>query len=190
MRSCCFAQMNFTAAYSTYYGEFLITLAIIVTMLPIIGTIGVLICWRLSILYSPRVLEKAVKGKHCLVTGGSQGLGKAIAIELIKAGAHVTIIARGKKNPTTGISSLEAAKEELSKFKINPDQIVQHYAVDLVSYKKVVEMTNILASKGQSPEWLICNAGSSISGFIADELPEKLVNGEFSGAAHEWMVRC
>ena len=32
--------------------------------------------------------------KHCLITGGSTGLGKSLAIELIKKGANVTIVAR------------------------------------------------------------------------------------------------
>lgn len=30
------------------------------------------------------------------MTGGSQGLGKAVAVELVKRGAHVTIVARGQ----------------------------------------------------------------------------------------------
>ncbi|KAJ2715270.1 3-dehydrosphinganine reductase [Coemansia spiralis] len=35
-----------------------------------------------------------VKGHHCYVTGGSQGLGKSIAQDLARRGAHVTIVAR------------------------------------------------------------------------------------------------
>ncbi|KAG0325192.1 3-dehydrosphinganine reductase [Dissophora globulifera] len=38
------------------------------------------------------------KGKHVYVTGGSVGLGRAVAIELAKQGAHVTIVAR-KEGP-------------------------------------------------------------------------------------------
>jgi len=34
--------------------------------------------------------------KHCLITGGSQGLGKAVAMELVQAGANVTIMARNE----------------------------------------------------------------------------------------------
>jgi len=44
--------------------------------------------------------------QHCYVTGGSQGLGKAVAIELVKRGAHVTIVARNQ-------GKLDEAQREL-----------------------------------------------------------------------------
>eukprot|EP00966_Prymnesium_polylepis_P176859 4095629-Prymnesium_polylepis.1 len=47
------------------------------------------------------------KGKHVVVTGGSAGIGKAIAAELLAKGARVTLLARTK-------SKLEAAVAELS----------------------------------------------------------------------------
>lgn len=34
--------------------------------------------------------------QHCYVTGGSSGLGRALAIDLVKRGASVTIVARGQ----------------------------------------------------------------------------------------------
>lgn len=44
--------------------------------------------------------------KHCYITGGSAGLGKALAALLVKKGAHVTIVARDP-------GRLEAAEKEL-----------------------------------------------------------------------------
>lgn len=38
-----------------------------------------------------------LSGKHVLVTGGSSGIGKAVAIEAVKRGAHVSIVARDEK---------------------------------------------------------------------------------------------
>lgn len=35
-----------------------------------------------------------LNGRHCLITGGSKGIGRALAIELVKTGCNVTIVAR------------------------------------------------------------------------------------------------
>jgi hypothetical protein len=36
-------------------------------------------------------------GKHCFITGGSSGLGKSLGMQLAKAGADITIVARKKE---------------------------------------------------------------------------------------------
>lgn len=40
--------------------------------------------------------DLGLQGKHVIVTGGSQGIGKAIARELAREGADVAIVARNK----------------------------------------------------------------------------------------------
>ena len=47
---------------------------------------------------------KNVDNKHVVVTGGSSGIGKCVAILAAKYGAHVTIIARD-------VQKLEAARK-------------------------------------------------------------------------------
>jgi 3-dehydrosphinganine reductase len=47
-----------------------------------------------------------VLGRHCYITGGSKGTGKALAIQLAILGANITIVARNVKD-------LEGAVEEI-----------------------------------------------------------------------------
>jgi 3-oxoacyl-[acyl-carrier protein] reductase len=43
-------------------------------------------------------MDLGLKGKVALVTGGSKGIGKAIAEEFAKEGAHLSICARGQQD--------------------------------------------------------------------------------------------
>jgi short-subunit dehydrogenase len=52
-------------------------------------------------------MDLGLKGKHAIVKGGSQGIGKAIARELAREGVEVAIVSRSK-------DTLEAAAKELS----------------------------------------------------------------------------
>lgn len=52
-------------------------------------------------------MDLGLKGKHAIVTGGSQGIGKAIARELAREGVDVAIVARKK-------DQLDAVARELS----------------------------------------------------------------------------
>src|ERR1700720_503352 len=51
-------------------------------------------------------MDLGLPGKHAIVTGGSRGIGKAIARELAREGADVAIVARNK-------GDLEATAREL-----------------------------------------------------------------------------
>ena len=52
-------------------------------------------------------MDLGLQGKHAIVTGGSRGIGKAIARELAREGVDVAIVARNKED-------LEAAARELA----------------------------------------------------------------------------
>src|SRR5437870_9564929 len=53
-------------------------------------------------------MDFGLQGKHALVTGGSRGIGKAIALELAREGVDVAIVARSKDQLEATASELEA----------------------------------------------------------------------------------
>jgi NAD(P)-dependent dehydrogenase (short-subunit alcohol dehydrogenase family) len=53
-------------------------------------------------------MELGLQGKHAIVTGGSRGIGKAIARELAREGVDVAIVARSKEQLEASAKELEA----------------------------------------------------------------------------------
>ena len=74
-----------------------------------------------------------LKGKRALITGGTSGLGKEIALTFAKAGADVVIVG-------TNIDKAKRVAEEMKACRIFPDQKVAFEIVD-VSQKSLVNET-------------------------------------------------
>uniref|UniRef100_A0A0B6ZPP2 Ketoreductase (KR) domain-containing protein n=1 Tax=Arion vulgaris TaxID=1028688 RepID=A0A0B6ZPP2_9EUPU len=64
----------------------------------------IIILYMLSPLISP--LPVKLHDAHVLITGGSSGIGKALAIQAVQQGSRVTLVARSKKK-------LEEARAEV-----------------------------------------------------------------------------
>ncbi|KAI9260186.1 hypothetical protein BY458DRAFT_516830 [Sporodiniella umbellata] len=94
-------------------------------------------------------------GKACLITGGSTGLGKALAIELAKTGADVCIVARR-------MEELKEATEEIKANCINENQQIVYSSADVTSHEQVERMFNEAKTKlGRDPEFVCACAGAS-----------------------------
>ena len=102
-----------------------------------------------------------VDKKNCLVTGGSEGLGKSIAKELVKKGANVLICARRKP-------ILESTVKELNELKIHKDQKISYKICDVTDPKDV---ENLFVEPIQ---YLFCCVGGSKPMLFEDQTIEQL----------------
>ena len=83
-------------------------------------------------------MELGLQGKHAIVTGGSRGIGKAIARELAREGVDVAIVARNK-------GDLEATARELA---AETNRRIVPLAADVTSTEQVDRMVAEAAVTG------------------------------------------
>jgi NAD(P)-dependent dehydrogenase (short-subunit alcohol dehydrogenase family) len=98
-------------------------------------------------------MDLGLKGKHAIVTGGSQGIGKAIARELAREGVDVAIVSRSKER-------LEATAKELA---AETKGRVIALAADVTSREQVEAMV-AQAAKQLGGLHILVNSGSSPGG--------------------------
>ena len=99
--------------------------------------------------------------KNVFITGGSKGLGKALAQKFLSLGSNVTIVARNQKE-------LAEAVTELEKFKINPNQKLFSVSADVTNWNSISECMKTSVDKVGVPDVVIPNAGISKCGLFND----------------------
>jgi NAD(P)-dependent dehydrogenase (short-subunit alcohol dehydrogenase family) len=97
-----------------------------------------------------------VKGRVVLITGGSSGIGKAVAMKVAAAGAKVLICARGEEE-------LAATCKEIS----DAGGSCHAYVTDLADIKSCDELVQKVLAEHKHVDVLINNAGRSIRRAIA-----------------------
>jgi 3-dehydrosphinganine reductase len=75
--------------------------------------------------YGPEKLE--LKGSHVIITGGSSGIGLAVAQELVVRGARVSLIARNPKRLDKAKTVLQSGSNEAAVFTVSAD-VTDHQA--------------------------------------------------------------
>ena len=93
-------------------------------------------------------MDLGLQGKHAIVTGGSRGIGKAIARELAREGADVAIVARTKRD-------LEATARELA---ATTNRRILPLAADVTS-KEQVERAVAEAARQLGGLHILVNSG-------------------------------
>lgn len=118
--------------------------------------------------------------KRILITGGSSGIGLALARQLAAAGAHVWLFARRPDLLQKAASALEDERR-------SPGQIIGWTSVD-VSEPAAVERAVAQARAGMgSVDVLINSAGVAHPGYIQDLTPEifrEMVEINYLGTVH------
>lgn len=92
-------------------------------------------------------------GRTALVTGGSRGIGRAIADELLSFGADVLLVARDA-------DVLETARAELAAE--HPGRRVLAFDADLSDAEERLDLMDWIADLGVSPGVLVNNVGTNI----------------------------
>lgn len=116
-----------------------------------------------------------LKGKTALVTGGSRGIGKAIAVELAKYGANVAV---------NYADSSEAAAAVVQSIKALGQQ-AQVYQADVAEQEQVQSMVDKIKKDFGSLDILINNAGITRDGLIIQMSPanwDKVISTNLKGA--------
>lgn len=127
-----------------------------------------------------RVRPMRTAGASALVTGGSSGIGLAIAAELAASGAHVHLAAR---RPDV----LETARRSLTPARRSADQRIETHVCDVESPEQVADLFAQLAATGSMPAIVVNSAGASRPGYF-DAIPiedfERLMRVNFMGTVH------
>ncbi|CAI5701140.1 hypothetical protein KXD40_004280 [Peronospora effusa] len=122
-----------------------------------------------------------VKGKHVFITGGSSGLGLALAKKYARQGAKVSIVARG-------LDKLEESKKEIegSRKNTDADVFIQSCDVsDFASVQKAVDAANEF--HGRATDHVVCSAGFAAPGYFLDQdvsLFKKSMDVNYFGTLH------
>lgn len=104
-----------------------------------------------------------IDGLTAVVTGGSQGLGLAIAEELASKGANVVIVAQDR-------AKLERAVKSIHTHAARPQQRFLDLSFDLRSPQSAPEILEQVTvwNHGIAPDLVFCCAGNCQPGFFAD----------------------
>jgi 3-oxoacyl-[acyl-carrier protein] reductase len=101
-------------------------------------------------------MDLKLKGKNAIVTGGTRGIGRAIALELGSAGANVALNYR---------KSVDKSKEVVAEIEKMGSKAMAIQA-DVASFQDADNMVKKVVAEWGSLDILVCNAGINWDGVI------------------------
>jgi 3-dehydrosphinganine reductase len=121
------------------------------------------------------------QGAHVVVTGGSSGIGEAVAREAARRGARLTLIARGADRLDAAARSIRSC---------TPSAVVGVMAIDVSDRDAVHDALDRAAAERGDVEVLVCSAGISRPGRfleLDDDVFRSMVEVDYFGTL--WPVR-
>lgn len=122
--------------------------------------------------------EGAFRGRRALVTGGSSGIGRALALALARAGAHVAIVARREGPLQETATALRATA---------PASTVAHAVADVADPDQAARAVAACAAALGGLDLLVNNAGAALARRFEDtpaEAYRQLLDVNYLGAVH------
>lgn len=98
-------------------------------------------------------------GKLVLITGGSSGIGYALANQLVEAGASVILLARSQEK-------LDEAKTSLSSQLSQPDQLIHAIPADVTDVESLSMAIEDMAKTIGIPDFIFNCAGVALPGYV------------------------
>ena len=140
-------------------------------------------------------------GRHVLITGGSAGIGKALAAELLARGARVSLLARteskleatcnelresaaAKSAAAKSAAAKSAAKSAAASAPPSSAVQLQYVCADISDEAAMRAAVDSASARFGPVEVLVCNAGSAAPGLFAQmpvETFEKQMNVNYIG---------
>jgi 3-dehydrosphinganine reductase len=122
--------------------------------------------------------QESFKGRLALITGGSSGMGLALAKLLVLEGARVWLVARRK-------DVLEEAQKTL--LSLSSDRRAEMFSADVTDWNQVQAAVNHVIHEAGVPDLLINVAGASHPGYVQETALStfhEMMNLNFFGMVH------
>ena len=113
--------------------------------------------------------QKIFSGKTAIVAGGSKGIGRAVAIEFVKKGGSVCLIARNKDDLNNAVRAMEKAR-------LSKSQSVAAISCDTTNLEKLKPLLEGFIKKNGVPDYLMNFVGYAYPNYIQNLKLENFKN--------------